>query len=381
MHQRMTAAKDPYNPVMRWLPFLLLSLLLPAAAQAGDPLEVTNAETQALVDAIRDRPLSPEQHGLLVGLGAQAQDATGQDRLYVGWALVFADRPDLGIPLVRRGLAEVRLGAADALRTLLFAEAAGQDGLVRATLDLLRGTSPEGARRLERSIRQAPSFATAQQRARAALKGLESGTLEVPFEAGDARRVTWWVRPAAPTGPTVVWLPDGGRAEGLPPRCQDEQRLKEAAQLARAGHAVYLPGLRGCDGSDGTYRGSADAAKDLAALVPRVREAEGGRPVVLLGLEEGALLALRVADRAGVDRVVAWQPVDPGEADHLPLAVIEARDLAALPSVPVRVDRPYPALAALLGVEAPEWVALPRRLRGRRATELMVDSAAPAEAR
>ncbi len=379
MHHPVPPAKQRRG---RALAAALALLLAVPVAQAGEPLEVSDEEAQALIDAIRGRGLSREQHDLLAGLAAPAGDATGEDRLYVGWALVFADRPDLGLPLVRRGLAELELGASDALRTLLFAETAGQDGLVRATLELLRRQGPEGALRLERSTRSPMPFATAQRRARGALKGLEVGELEVPFPAGGARRVVWSVRPPAPTGPSVIWLPDGGTAEGLPRTCQDDQRLREAAALARDGHAVYLPGLRGCDGSDGSYFGAEDAAKDLTALVGIVRRSEPGRELVLLGLEGGALLALRVADAVPVDRVVAWQPDDPGDPEHLPPDVVAARDVLTAPSKPVYVARPYPALAAVLGVEAPpDWLPLPRRQRAARAREVMAASAAPSPAR
>ena len=366
---------------MPWLALLLLIATTPALAHASEAVQVDEAQSQALVDSIRGRPLSVEQHDLLVALAHQAEDATPEDRLYIGWALVFAERPDLGLPLVRGGLSQVKLGAADGLRTLLFAEATGQDGLVRATLALLKRISPEGAERLSKSVRQPVSFAIAQARATAALKGLDSGRFEVPFEAGAARRVVWWVRPPSPTAAAVIWLPDGGTAEGLPASCQDVRRLKEAAALARAGHPVYLPGLRGCDHSDGAYLGAADAAKDLDALLPHLRAAEPAREVVLLGLESGGLLAVRVADSVAVDRVAAWQPNDPGDAQHLPLPVVEARDLVALPARPLYVALPYPALARLMDRPVAPLEVLPRAQRSARALEVLAASAASSEAR
>jgi hypothetical protein len=377
MHHTSAPAKPAYNRTMRWLS--LFVLLLSAPAVAADGVEVDDAQTQALVDSIRGRPLSLQQHDLLVELGEQADGATPGDRLYVGWALVFADRPDLGMPLVRRGLSEVRLDASSALRTLIFAETAGQDGLVRATLAVLKLQSPEGAQRLRNSVRKPDSFAVAQRKARGPLKGLESGEVEVPFEAGDARRLVWFVRPTEPTAATVIWLPDGGLAEGLPPTCQDAAALKEAAALARAGHSVYLPGLRGCDGSDGAYSGSADAIRDLNAMLPLVRAAEPGRDVILLGLQEGALLAVRVADSVDVDAVAAWQPSDPGDVFHLPDAVIAARDVSSRPSRRMHVALPHPALAQILGQTAVELVPLPRARRVDRALEtLQAVTSAPA---
>lgn len=381
MPQPMLRAKEPYNRAMPWLALLLLLVTTPTLAHGADAVEVDETQTRALVDSIRGRPLTVEQHDLLVSLGRDAVDALPEERLYIGWALVFAQRPDLGLPLVRAGLAELELGAANGLRTLLFAEAAGQDGVVRATLALLKRISPEGAARLAKSVRQPIGFARAQARAGRALKGLSSGELDLPFEAGDARRVVWWVSPPSPTGPAVLWLPDGGTAEGLPRACQDVTRLKEAAVLARAGHPVYLPGLRGCDGSDGTYRGSADAAKDLNALVAALRTREPGRELVLLGLESGGLLAVRVANDVEVDRVVAWQPSDPGEAQHLPLAVVEARDVATLPARPLFVALPYPALAQLMGRPVAPLETLPARERAARAAEVLAASASAHEDR
>lgn len=368
----------PYNRAMRWLPLMLALVCTPA--RAAEPVEVDKAQTDALVAAVRGQALSRSEHDLLVDLGTQSDDATPLDRLWVGWALVFAERPDLGLPRVRKALAEAELGASDALRTLLFAETAGQDGLVRATLELLRRQSPEGARRLRNSIRSPEPFERAQKKARGALKGLESGVIDTPFDGGEHARRTWFVRPTSPTLDAVIWLPDGGTAEGLPAVCQDASRLREAAVLARAGHPVYLPGLRGCDTSDGTYRGAEDAGRDVAALVPRIQEREGDRPVALFGLEEGGLLGLRIADAAGVDRVAAWQPTDPGEADHLPPDVIAAHD-PTLPKAPTVVVLPYPALAELLGRSSAELVPLKARDRGETALEVLAASAASPQAR
>ena len=79
----------------------LLAFASPREAQEG--LQVSDAEVRALVLALKDKPIDRAQHDLLVALGERAatsDEALTGDLLFSGWALVAADRPLLGYPLI-----------------------------------------------------------------------------------------------------------------------------------------------------------------------------------------------------------------------------------------------------------------------------------------
>lgn len=338
---------------MRLLLALLLLLTAPASAQ--DPVEVDEDEGRALVRALRGRVLEGWEHDALVSLGeASVGSEDPLDRLYSGLALVCADRPELGLPLVERGLDEARLGPSDALRTLLFLEIAGQDGLVRQTVRKLKAMDPAGGARLENSVDRPLTLERARTRA-GSLTGLV--VTEVAAPLGDVgERIGWLVEPEESTA-TVVWLPDGGRGDRAARRCQDPSRLRAAAQVARGGYRVLLPGLRGCDGSDGVYRGRADAAEDVASLLGVL----GSGPPILAGFGDGASLALAVSASVPSAGVVAIGPRDPATMTHLTRAAIAALqpDLSGLPEPTAVGDAPWldaPLRAAgHANHDAPRW--------------------------
>jgi dienelactone hydrolase len=334
-----------------------VALLASPPAQAQEGLEVADDQVAALVDALKGRPLDREQHDLLVGLGELARtspDALPGDLLYSGWALVAADRPDLGYDLVKLGLGREPLLATDALRSMMLAVALGQDGLARGIVDLAETINPRAARRLERSVKQPQPLDKASRKARRHLVDLETGAWTIPF--GEGQRVAWWVAPAeaSPSTPAVVLLPDGAALDGLPKECQSADRLRDAALWAERGLVVVLPGLRGCDGSDGLYTGAHHAAADLRATLEQLRAARAPSRVVLLGSDSAGLLALRLAGHGlDFDAYVAVRPADPTERAHLPPELLASRRpdlrLAEWPDDVVVLDAAsYPALEAAL---------------------------------
>ncbi len=311
---------------MRLLLPLLILLAAPASAQ--DPVEVDSNETRALVRALRGKVLEGWEHDTLLDLGESAKGSEDPlDRLYSGLALVYADRPDLGMPLVERGLDEVRLGPSDALRALLFLEIAGQDGLVRQTVRKLKLMDPAGGARLENSVDRPLPLEVARKRA-GSLRGLQVTEVVAPLgELGE--RIGWLVEPEGATK-TVVWLPAGARGDRAARRCQDPARLRAAAAVARGGYRVLLPGLRGCDGSAGVYRGRGDAAEDVAALLEVLEVAQP----ILVGFGDGASLALSVSSAVPSSGLIAVGPRDPASLSHLTRAAIAALqpDLSGIPA-------------------------------------------------
>ena len=119
--------------------------------------------------------------------------------------------------------------------------------------------------------------------------------------------------------PALILLPEGASPSGLPRECQSVDRLAEAASWAAAGWLTVLPGVGGCDGSDGLYRGVDDAEHDLRTLVAQLRSLPDTASVELLGTGSGGQLALLLALRGlEVDRVVAVAPESPSTLQHLP---------------------------------------------------------------
>ena len=314
------------------LPIALLAFaLLAVPAQAADGVQVDKEQIRALVDALKGRQLTRRQHDLLVDLAGEARgsDALAGDLLYVGWALVAADRPDLGYPLVKEGLAIEPLYATDALRSVLLASSTGQDGLVRAIVDLAEGVNVRASKRLERSVHLPWSHEKASRRAKRWLKGLETGEWVLPF--GEGRLVSWWVAPPELVQPAVavVLLPDGARIDGLPKECQGWQRLREASELARQGFVVVLPALRGCDLSDGLYVGVDDAVEDIGVTIEHLRSQGTVERVVVMGWADAGLAALQLALRGlPADGFVALEPLDPWTVPHLPEDRLEERGIA-----------------------------------------------------
>jgi len=318
----------------RTLPLILIvaTLVAPAAfAAPGAPagLQITDDEVFALVRALKGKPIGPYEHDLLVGLGelaATSDDALPGDLIYAGWALVAADRPELGYPLLREGLGRPPLLASDALRNLLLAVDYGQDALARGIIEFSAGINEVAARRFRRSIHLPEPFDVATRKAKRPLAGLETGLIELGPPA--QRLVSWFVAPAPrPEAPTVVLLlGESPRLDGLPADCQSAARLKEAAVWAREGTIAVLPGLRGCDLSEGIYLGTDDAEADLTALVARVRDDFAPASIELHGRGLSGLLVLELADRGlPVDRFVATDPRDPRGWDHLPQATVAQR--------------------------------------------------------
>ncbi len=343
------------RPLPLLLALLLGSALLAPAASASDGVQVDKEQIRALVDALKGRQLTRRQHDLLVELGEQAasdDDALAGDLIFSGWALVAADRPDLGYPLVKDGLAIEPLYATDALRSVLLASAAGQDGLVRGVVSLAETINSRAAKRLERSARQPWSHERASKRARRWLKGLDTGEWAMPF--GDGQRVAWWVAPPELPSPAtaVVLLPDGARFDGLPQECQGWRRLREASFLAREGFVVVLPALRGCDLSDGLYTGPHHARADVGATIDHLRIQLEVERVAVMGWGDAGLLALQLA-LAGLpaDGFVALEPLDPWTLSHLPEERVQEREIVGrLGDLPddVAVFYPDPSLTRAL---------------------------------
>lgn len=345
---------------MRLFPSLLAlllgsALLLPGSTLAADGVQVDKEQIRALVDALKGRQLTRLQHDLLVQLGQEARasdDALAGDLIFTGWALVAADRPDLGYPLVKDGLAIQPLYATDALRSVLRASAAGQDGLVRGVVDLAEPINSKAAKRLERSARTPWSHDKASKRAKRWLKGLETGQWAMPF--GDGQRVAWWVAPPdlAEPAPAVVMLPDGARFDGLPQECQSWKRLREASSLARHGFVVVLPALRGCDLSDGLYTGPEHALKDVGATIEHLKSQREVPRVTVMGWGDAGLTALQLAWLGlEADGFVALEPLDPWTLTHLPPDRIQEREVAGrLGELPddVAIFYPDPGLTRAL---------------------------------
>ena len=315
--------------------FLLLglALLVSSPALSAEGVQVDKEQIEALVDALKGRELTLRQHDLLVALGEEASsdpDPLAGDLLYTGWALVAADRPDLGYPLIKAGLAIEPLWAQDALRSVLMASTAGQDGLVRGIVDLASTINTRAAKRLERSVHLPWSHDKASRRAKRWLKGLETGEWLMPF--GEGQRVAWWVAPPELPQPAVavVLLPDGARLDGLPEECQGWRRLREASQLARQGFLVVLPALRGCDLSDGLYLGVDHASQDVGATIEHLRSQAPGARVVVMGWSDAGLTALLLAlGGLPADGFVALEPLDPRTLTHLPEDRLETRDVVS----------------------------------------------------
>jgi hypothetical protein len=276
-------SRAPYNGAVLWL----LPALLVAAAPA-EPVEVGKADAKAVVDALKQRPLTTDQHDRLVSLGEAAAGGLAEDRLWVGWALVRAGRADLGFPLVRDGLAGARPTAEHYLKSLILSSSLGQDDLGRAIVQLAAGVDAKVARQWAKTVDEPPTLAQATKRKLGDLQATER-TLAV-----DGNDLVVWVlqAPGAVDG-TIVDLPDADWRIELPRRCQDRKRLKAAASTiadeARAGRsvAVVLPGVRGCDRSTGIAQGLDDLLTDLAAVAAAYPDAEW----VAQG-EAGALLHL-----------------------------------------------------------------------------------------
>ncbi len=309
-----------------WPLVLALTLASGPASAAADGAQITADEIDALVDALKGRVLEAWQHDTLVELGeaiAADEDALPGDLIYAGWALVAADRPELGYPLVKRGLGMPPLLASDALRNVLLSDAFGQDDLTRSIIDLATSINPAAGKRLRNSVHLPLELEDAVKRARRPLKGLVYGTLEA--DDGDPRRldrlVSWFVAPARlPERPVViVLLPDSDRVDGLPDACQSPALLKEAAAWANDGIVAVLPGLRGCDLSEGLYLGLDDAADDLHRLVARLREDFDPNTIALRSEGVGGATVLALAGRdIGADRYIAVDPVDVRVFEHLP---------------------------------------------------------------
>lgn len=347
------------------LPILLLALALLAGAPAlaADGVQVDKEQIRALVDALKGRGLTRRQHDLLVALGDQARsdpDALAGDLLYAGWALVAADRPDLGYPLVKAGLAIEPLYATDALRSLLLASDAGQDGLIRGIVERAAGINPRAAKRLERSVDQPWSHAKASRRAKRWLKGLETGEWVMPF--GDGQRVAWWVAPPELPEPAVavVMLPDGASLDGLPRECQSWRRLREASQLAREGFLVVLPALRGCDSSDGLYLGAHHALKDVEATIEHLRGQVGVDRVVIMGWADAGLTTLQLAlSGLPAEGFVALEPLDPWTVSHLPESHVQEREIVTrVGELPTDTTVIYPDVGLARALEAAGRAAL-----------------------
>lgn len=337
---------------------LLLLLLLPSLALAQD---VDRVQADTLVQALKRRPLDRTDHDILVELGEQsaAADAEPEARLWVGWALVRADRPDLGWPLVSRGLAESELDHDVVVRAAMLAEREGQDGLVRRIFELARAVDRTRAEQLERTL-PAPSDVAVVRKG----LGRRLGALELsatPAEAaGRPTRVLWWLRnPHAAR--TVVLLPDGGSLGGLPRACQDRRAARSALAVARTGAHVVLPGLRGCDSSDGLTRGWDDLREDIEFAVEMARDA--GLPVVVAGRGVAGRWAAQASVDGNADRYVAVDPADLALWIHLPDAVLDAHPVPADAATLVVVgDTSELRSSGELGADLAE---LPRALRRR----------------
>lgn len=328
------------------------------AAPAG--LQITDDQIFALVQALKGKVITLEEHDLLVELGeeaAGAEDALPGDLIFTGWALVFADRPELGYPLLREGLGRPPLLASDALRNLLLAEEFGQDALARGIIEFSAGINEVAAKRLRRSIYLPQEFDAAARRARRDLKGLSSG--ELVLEGAEGPLVSWFVAPdPLPEAPRVViLLADSGRLDGLPRSCQSADRLREAAGWAREGAVAILPGLRGCDLSDGLFLGSDHAEADLGLLLPRLRGDFEASSVELHGRGTAGLLVLELADRGlPADRFVATEPLDPRVWLHLP------RERTASRAEALTAASRQPEVVEIVG----EVDDAPRATRGKR---------------
>jgi hypothetical protein len=310
---------------------VVLAAAVPRSAGAAPKgLQITDDEIFALVHALKGKPIGPFEHDLLVALGEQvttAPEALPGDLIFIGWGLVAVDRPELGYPILRDGLGRPPLLAADALRNVLLAVDYGQDSLARGIIDFASGINEAAARRLRRSIHLPQEFADATRTAKRHLKGLAVGQIELE-DVGVGRRVSWFVAPdPLPDAPRVVLLlADPIRLDGLPRDCQSARRLKEAAAFARDGAVAVLPGLRGCDFSDGVYLGTVDAEADLGALIARLRSDFEPASIELYGSGVAGLLVLELADLGlAADRFVATEPRDPRVWTHLPEGMADAR--------------------------------------------------------
>jgi len=302
--------------------------------------QVDTLQISALVDALKGKPLSREQHDALVDLGELvdgSDEAVPGDLIYTGWALVAAERPALGYPLVKRGLGMPPLQVTDVRRSLALAVELGQDALVRSIVELATGVNAKAAERLHRSVGQPTTLGRAlRQVPRSSLGGLQVEQWDDAVTDAGRRLVTWWVAPVGDTEglEAVLLVPDSGHLDRLPRDCQSGDRLALAMEVAATGRIAVLPGLRGCDFSDGLYLGVDHAAVDLAATIERVRS--DLRPSVVVAEGEGAaahlLLELQRDGRLDVDEVIAIEPLDPRSIEHLPAELTEPRVVTPGPS-------------------------------------------------
>jgi len=128
---------------------------------------------------------------------------------------------------------------------------------------------------------------------------------ELWYEGSDGERLFCRRWPAADARATLLALHGLGDHSGLYPT------LGEA--LTARGIEVFQPDLRG-NGRSGGQRGYidnwADLRADLAALVNRVRSEPGARPLFVLGMSLGGLVALDFALQypAGLRGVIAMAP-------------------------------------------------------------------------
>lgn len=317
----------------------LLVVGAPGSARAQGT-QVDQLQISALVDALKGRPLTAEQHDALVDLGelvATSDEAIPGDLIYTGWALVAADRPALGYPLIKQGLSFQPMQVTDVRRSLALAVELGQDALGRSIVELASGVNPKTAERLARSVDQPVLLDAALRRVRrSSLRGLQVEQWDQTQADRISSLVTWWVAPIGPTEglEAVLLVPDSGNLDRLPHDCQSAARLTEAMQVAAEGRIAVLPGLRGCDFSDGLYLGVEHAAVDLAMVVERLRvDLKPGR-IVAVG--EGAaahlLLELQRDGALDVDEVRATDPLDPADLVHLPEELRAPRAVQPAPS-------------------------------------------------
>ena len=345
----------------RSLPLVLAAVIAASSAFAAPAgLQITDDQIYALVQALKGKVIGLEEHDLLVELGetaAASPNALPGDLIFTGWALVHADRPELGYPLLREGLGRPPLLASDALRNVLLAEQFGQDDLARGIIDFSAGINEVAAKRLRRSIHLPQELDVATKRAKGPLKGLGVG--QIQLEGDEGALVSWFVAPEPlPSSPTVVvLLADSGRMDALPRSCQSADRLKDAAELARDGVVAVLPGLRGCDLSAGLFLGTDHAEADLALLLDRLRTDFEPAAIELHGPGTAGLLTLELADRGlAADRFVATEPLDPRVWLHLPAERVAARAEA------LQASARHPEIVEIVG----EVDDHPRATRGKR---------------
>lgn|GEM_PF-4673470 len=288
----------------------LLPLLLLLGTAQAEPVEVGKADAKAVVDALKKRALTADQHDRLVRLGELAADGLPEDRLWSGWALVRAGRAELGLPLVTDGLAGAEPTAENLLKSLILASSLGHDDLGRAIVNLAADEDERIARQWAKTVQEPPEFAVA-------VRGVRTSQVMTRASAvpANGHELQVWHAELPESGAQVLVIPEGDHRIGLPSVCQGRRLLKEAVAAAGAtNRTVILPGLAGCDLSTGVAVSLDDRLADLEAIADAYPRA------AWVGRGEAATMLLLLSARRPELTGVALDP-EPLTRPWLPAAI------------------------------------------------------------